>query len=410
MNVTYLPIILGSDENAYGTVRLFRDFCPTRPLLVCTRRLTPTLDSSLFDIKLIEGFDREEVFAPALRALLEEKRGEYDKLLVIPCADYYAAMLSKHAPLFGDLIANPPIPFSLFDTLDTKDKFYALCEKHGLAYPKTVVATPDTRESVLETLPFDFPIVVKPENSNATDYLHCSFAGKEKVFFFDTKEDYLRVIRAMNQSTYKGKLILQEMIPGGDDAMRTMNCYCDKDGKVRAMCLGQPVLEEYAPKMKGNYAAILSRFDMALYRQMKAFLEELGYLGFANFDFKYDRRNGRYVLFEINPRLGRSSFFVYAAGINMMQVMSEDCVFDRRTDCIFSDKTALWTAVPKGILKKYVSDPALVAEMKALWKHTPPLRTLFCKEEKSLKRKLRLTRYFYAAYRTYGKYFFRKDN
>ena len=150
--------------------------------------------------------------------------------------------------------------------------------------------------------------MVKPENSNATDYLRCHFEGQKKVFFFDTREEYLAMIASMNGSGYAGKLILQEFVPGGDGAMRVLNSYSDADGRVRMLCLGQPVLEYYDPKSVGNYAAVISRGDDALYARMKAFLEAIGYVGFANIDMKYDRRTGRYLLFEINPRAGQQLF------------------------------------------------------------------------------------------------------
>ena len=85
------------------------------------------------------------------------------------------------------------------------------------------------------------------------------------------------MVRSMNGSDYRGKLILQEFIPGGDDAMRVLNSYSDTDGTVRAMCLGQPVLEYYDPKSVGNYAAILSRGDTLLYDKMQRFLQAIGY-------------------------------------------------------------------------------------------------------------------------------------
>ena len=83
----FLPIILGSDENAYGTARLFREAYPeVTPLLVCTAQLIPTRHSRLFDCRIIAGFEREEVFPDALLGVLRECSKGYEKLLVIPCS------------------------------------------------------------------------------------------------------------------------------------------------------------------------------------------------------------------------------------------------------------------------------------------------------------------------------------
>ena len=401
----FLPIILGSDENAYGTARQFCEAYDVRPLVLCTIPLSPTRDSKLFDLQVIENFERAEVFPDALLGVLRKNAESYKKQLVIPCSDYYVGLLCKHYEHFEGLIANRFNSAAMLETFDTKDKFYALCEKCGMDYPKTAVAAPDERESVLERLPFEFPIVVKPENSNATDYLRCHFEGQKKVFFFDTREEYLAMIEDMNKSAYQGKLILQEFVPGGDGAMRVLNAYSDADGKVRAMCLGQPVLEYYDPKSVGNYAAILSRGDRALYDKMQAFLEEIGYVGFANIDMKFDRRTGRYLLFEINPRQGRSSYFVRSAGINLMQVFADDVVYGKRRDCICNETVALWSNVPRGILDRYVTDPALKAELK----RRKMDRTLMNPGDFSLKRLYRIARVDHAQYKLFREYWFDKE-
>ncbi len=401
----FLPIILGSDENAYGTARLFCEAYAVRPLLLCTAALAPTRSSRLFDIEVIHDFELDAVFPDALLGVLRRCAAQYEKLLVIPCSDYYTNLLCRHFEQFEGLIANRFNRAELLDTFDTKDKFYKLCEKHGMDYPKTAIALPNERESVLERLPFEFPIVVKPENSNATEYLRCHFEGQKKVFFFDTREEYLAMIRSMNRSDYRGKLILQEFVPGGDGAMRVLNSYSDADGKVRAMCLGQPVLEYYDPKSVGNYAAILSRGDDALYEKMRAFLEEIGYVGFCNVDMKFDCRTGRCLLFEINPRLGRSSYFVRTAGINMMQLLTDDVVYGKRGACVCSKNVTLWSNVPRGILKRYVTDPALRAEIA----RSKMDRTLKNPADFNLKRAYRIARVDLAQYKLYKQYWFDKE-
>ena len=404
----FLPILLGSDENAYGHARLFNEAYNIKPLLCCTRQLTPTSNSCLFSIKKIENFDKDEVFPSAFLEVLKECKQQYEKIIVIPCSDYYSALISKHYDKFEGLIENKFISPELLDTLDTKDKFYALCEKHGMDYPQTYVASPDDRITAVDKLSFDFPIVVKPENSNAYEYLHCEFEGKKKVFFFYDRDSYVKVMESMNKSGYMGKLIIQEFIEGDDTAMRVMNSYSDSNGKVRLMCLGQPVLEEYHPKTLGNYAAIVSRNDKELYNKIKNFLEEIGYIGFSNIDMKYDEKRKKYYMMEINPRPGRSSFFVRAAGQNLMRTLVEDAILHNEYSCIQNENEALWANVPKCVIFKYVDDENLKAEMKSLIKQNKYMRTLDCKEDFNIKRWLKIKRYYLGQYKNFKKYYFKK--
>ncbi len=401
----FLPIVLGSDENAYGTMRLFREAFGVTPLPLCAARLSSTRHSRLFEPEIIPDFESDEVFPEALLAVLKRESERYEKLLVIPCSDYYTELLCRYYDRFEGLIANRFISPELLERFSTKDRFYALCEEYGLDYPKTAIAGPHERESVVETLPFDFPIVVKPENSNALAYLQCSFEGQEKVYFFDTKEQYLTMVKNMSASGYTGKLILQEFIPGGDDAMRVFNSYSDASGKVRATGLGQPVLEYYDPKTAGNYAAILTREDAAISEKLKGFLEAIGYVGFANFDMKYDSRTGRYMLFEINPRPGRSSFFCRAGGLNMMRTLADDVVYGKAKPCENAKGGALWCNIPKCTVKKYVKSSALGRELSA----KKALHTLWLWEDMSPRRFLWLCRYYLSQSRSFKRYYFDKE-
>ena len=405
----FLPIVLGSDENAYGTSRLFFEEYGIKPLLCCTRQLTPTYNSNLFNIRTIKDLDKEDVFPNAFLDVLKECKKKYDKLIVIPCSDYYSALVTKHYESFKDLIENKFISPEILNTLDTKDKFYSLCEKFGVDYPKTYIALPEDRLNAINNLPFNFPIVVKPENSNAYEYLHCEFEGKKKVFFFYDKKSYLTTMENLNRSGYMGKTIIQEFIKGDDSNMRVINSYSDSSGKVRLMCLGQPILEEYHPKTLGNYAAIISRGNDELYSIIKTFLENIGYVGFSNIDIKYDPDRKKYYMMEINPRPGRSSFFVRSAGLNLMKTLVDDTIFNKDYSCTFNNETSLWANVPKCVIFKYVENADLKKEARSLIKQKKYMRTLDCKEDFNIKRWLKIKRYYLSQYNNFRKYYFKKS-
>lgn len=121
----------------------------------------------------------------------------------------------------------------------------------------------------------------------------------------------------MQSSRYEGKFLIQEMIPGDDTSMRILTTYSDQNGKVRFTSFGQTLLEDMRPMGVGNPLAIVSRTDETIVAEAARLLEAVGYTGFANFDIKVDPRDGSHRFFEINTRLGRSNYYVTAAGDNV---------------------------------------------------------------------------------------------
>ena len=406
MNKDFLPISLGSDENAYGNIRLICEEYGVRPLVLAKRILIPTRYSKLFDFELVDDLDSDEAFVKTLLGAIEKRENEYEKFVVISCSDYYTALMSRNYSALSHKVANKFISPELLDLFETKDKFYELCDKYSLPYPQTVIVNFEDRENALP-FPFEYPIVVKPENSNATEYLNCKFEEKKKVYFIDSDEMYLATVKAITNAGYKGKLIVQEFISGADDSMRVINSYSRNDGSLALSCMGRPLLEEYVPSNLGNYAAIISCGDAAIYKCIKEFLEAINYTGFSNFDLKYDEKRGKYYFFEINPRTGRSSYFVRAAGHNLMKAMIDDVVYGKKEECVYNYNEALWSNVPIGIIKKYVKNKEL--RDKALSMKKSCTYTLFQKGDMSLKRLYRITRFYLSQYKNYRNNYFDKD-
>ncbi len=399
-----LPVLLGSDANVYGMARSFYMQYGVTSLAIGKGALAATSNSKLVQIAVVEPqLEDDAVFVKTLQNFAAKHTDR--TLVLVSCGDNYTGLMARNrAALEGLYHFACPTP-ELVEQLDTKEFFYKACEAHGLSYPKTFGCTNQNYKTV--TLPFDFPCIIKASNSVA--YWNCKFPHKKKVFVAYNQQEFDEICAAIYSSSYQDNLVLQEYIPGDDNCMRVLNCYSGLDHKVHLMALGRPLLEEQTPEGIGNYAAILSIKDEELMERMKAFLEDVGWEGFSNFDMKYDSRDGQYKLFEMNPRQGRSSFFVTASGYNLAKWLVEDVVEHKEQPLTIADTQHLWMIAPAGIIKKYLKDKDLLAQAKQLMKQGKVTHQLFCREDFSLKRFIWYTKNQLNNYRKYKRYFGNKS-
>ncbi|MGE7920764.1 ATP-grasp domain-containing protein [Viridibacillus sp. NPDC093762] len=395
----FLPILIGSDMNAYGMARSFYEAYGIKPIVIGRSHLTATQNSSILHFEQVPNINKQENFVDELMKVA--KKYSHKKLLLLACGDDYAKLIIKNKPELIKYFTVPYIDESLMDQILLKENFYKMCEKYNFSYPKTDTCTYETYESF--DVKFKYPIIIKA--SNSVEYWACSFPGKKKVFVAHDEAEKTAILKAIYSSTYKDHLIIQEFIPGDDSYMRVLNAYVGQDGKVKLMSLGNPILEEHSPEGIGSYAAIINTYDKEIMDRVRFFLEDIGYTGFANFDMKYDSRDGEYKLFEINLRNGRSSYYVTASGHNLMKYVADDRMLGKDLGLTYAKEKHLWMIIPKGVLFKYAQNEELKAEAKRLIRAGKMTNSLFYKKDFNIKRWFKLTLNNLNYYRKYKKYF-----
>ncbi len=399
-----MPVLLGSDINVYGMARSFHEEYGINSVAVGKAILPVCKNSRIVSVECVEPrLEEDDVFVSTLLGFAQRYKGQ--KLLLVPCSDNYIKMLVRNQDKLKDTYVFECISEELLMRLSIKESFYEVCEENGFLFPKTTVCSFENYKRM--ELPFPFPVIIKPSNSVA--YWNCKFPHKKKVFLAQNKAEYDDILDAIYGSEYKDNLIIQEFIPGDDSKMRVMNCYCGKDKKVKLIALGNAVLEEHSPEGIGSYGAIISSCDPKLNSMMIEFLENIGYVGFANFDMKFDERDGKYKLFEMNLRQGRSSYFVTAAGYNIAKWLAEDVIYNRPQNLTVARNKVLYTIIPKKIIYKYTKDKQVLKEAKKLVKEGRVVNSYYYTKDNNIKRTIAFIKNQLNYFNKYSRYFGNKS-
>lgn len=402
MKSEFYPLLFGGDINVYSVGRAFHEAYGIKASAVGKYPAFPCWDSAILDYRPNPRIEDPEVFR---QVVADFAAAHPDKpVLCIGCGDSYVKLCAENRDQFPPNVIAPYISGELMNTLINKEKFYALCDQYGLDHPATVVHRAQMGHDF--ELPFDAPYICKP--SNGVEYWAHPFEGNDKVFILNTRQELETTLDKVYASGYSDSMIIQEFIPGDDSFMRVLTNYSDRNGQVKMMCLGHVLLEEHTPHGLGNHAVILLEENEALCLKIKAFLEELGYVGFSNFDIKYDQRDGKYKLFEINCRQGRSNYYVTGGGYNVAKYFVEDRIEQKELPFTIAKNKALWTVVPLGVIDRY-TPKKYHDEIRALVKAGAVTNSLKYAPDRALKRRARIFKNQMGHFYKFRKYYHRPE-
>ncbi|KAA0942116.1 carboxylate--amine ligase [Sporosarcina sp. ANT_H38] len=386
-NNNFIPIIIGTDMNAYNMAISFHEEYGIKPILVGKEPLSFTsLSSIIKTIELNPKLPEKQIFVSFLKEVAVKYAEPGKKMLLIGTNDLYVRMIIENADELKSHFVFNYISEPLMNDVLVKSNFYKLCAEHGIEAPATYYYSCRDENPFSEKVMF--PIIIKP--SNGVEYYKNPFTGMEKVYKVDSYDEVQKVIEKIKASGYQEDLIIQDYIPGDDTYMWDSVFYMNSQGKAELITFAQVVLQEHTVTAIGNYTALITRYNEEIMLKLKGFLEALNYVGYANFDLKYDERDGKFKVFEVNIRQGRSSYYITACGHNMAKYLVDDVIHGQQKELTLLNEKFLFTVVPKIVLKKFVSNQEVLKDVKALLRAGKYGNPLFYKKDHNFKRKLYL--------------------
>ncbi|MEG3615196.1 hypothetical protein [Isoptericola haloaureus] len=384
------PVIVGSDIGVYALTRSFHEAYGLRTTVVAFAEPGPIAHSQLIDT-VLSGTGAEEIVA-TLEQVARDRRaaGHREPLLLQSNMDWVVRILARHRSVLQT--AGYVLPYAdeaLIDRICDKAEFSAVCAELGIPTPATVIqdfAGADAPGWKPEPVGFDYPVIAKPASS--ADYHDVHFAGKKKIYEIASRAELDSLWGNLRRAGFRGRFLVQEMIPGDDTQMRSVTTYSDTSGRVTLRCSARVLLEERTPAARGNPSAMIVEPIEEILDAAQRLCEHVGWQGFANFDVKLDPRDGVYKFFEQNPRIGRNNYYLTAGGQNPTEVLVDDVIHGEQREPTTARCEVLYCVVPHRLLRRYVLDDGLRARVVGLMRTGRTVHPLRYSADASPRRRL----------------------
>jgi D-aspartate ligase len=236
--------------------------------------------------------------------------------LLVPTNDETALFVAAHAAELRPAFRFQDNPLALVERLYDKRSMYRLACELGIATAHTIF--PRGRDDVrafAETA--RFPVMLK-----GADGIRVARRTGHKMRIVRGAAELLDAWERMEDPA-RPDLMLQEYIPGGEDAQWMFNGYFDERSRCRFGVVGRKLRQ--TPPYTGMTSLGVIEPNDEIDRVTRALVEAIGYRGILDIGYRFDARDGRYKVLDVNPRLGATfRLFVGADGLDVVRALYLD--------------------------------------------------------------------------------------
>ncbi len=232
------------------------------------------------------------------------RRHKLDGWVLFPTSDESAALLSKfHAALSCRYRVSTPT-WDILRWAYDKRLTYRLAAQEKVDYPVTIYPASEADLGACA-----FPAILKPAAHIAVNRFTA-----DKAWPVANREELLARYHEARELIPPDLILLQELIPGGGESQFSYAALC---------CDGQPIASLTARRTRqypidfGYSSSFVETLDVPeIVAPSRRLLAAIRYTGLVEIEYKFDARNGRYKLLDINPRLWTWSALGHRSGVD----------------------------------------------------------------------------------------------
>jgi D-aspartate ligase len=312
-----IPVVIFGDHiAAYGVIRALG---PLRiPIYIVSETGKGLSTKSRYVKKSLALSPFDPYCIKQLNSWVSSEVGSECVMMVAGDDDYLDVLAKNYKNLPEG--AKPTFPdWQIVKLVREKRRTYKIAEELGIPTPTTYYITSEEElKTIIESgIDIKPPFLMKSEHSKAFNKTF-----KTKGIICDKKSGLLKTYRKYNG--FGGKLLLQEMIPGEENNLLnfiiTLNCNSDPT----AIFINRK--RRSSKQFLSCTLMETCRSDAYITENMLLLLKKISYYGYANPELKFDQRDKKYKLIEINGRVSVSNSHALRCGINLPYLMYQEAI------------------------------------------------------------------------------------
>ncbi len=332
----YGAIILGGDCGSLGIARSLG----RREIPVCfiTDNSNPIAKFSRYTSQSLAWAGSQQRDAASDLIELADRHGMRGWVL-FPAADPEVQLVAQNHAELSKVFRLVTPPWDVAQWALDKTLTYQRAATLGIDHPKTYQPR-DRRE--VENLDCRFPLVLKPAVKEGRNVFTLA-----KAWRVDDRAALLSRYDEAVAAVGHDHIVIQELIAGGGSAQFSYAAVWDRGSPIASMVARRT--RQYPTDFGRTSTFVETIHNAQVEEAATKFLNSLHYNGIAEIEFKFDARDGRYKILDVNARTWTWNSLGALAGVDFPYILWR-VAMGEEVDRIRADSDARWVYLSRDIL------------------------------------------------------------